>query len=264
MKNKKIEGHLSMLAGRTFGGLNSNALKYLLPLWISPLCCVAYRLVFGAIVFWIIGFFIKNEPKVTIRTKIEMFLLGLFGLYAYMMFYMWGLSHTTPVSSSIIMAMIPIWVFIILLCFRKERFDFQKGLGLFLGLCGACVNIFTKKGAQYADDPMLGDLLTVVSTLVYSGYLILSHNYLKKAGVFTVTKWTFLGGAVGAVCAVLFLGYDVKLFERPFHWLPILILGFVLIFASVLSYLLLPIGLKYLKATAVAMYGYWVVVLLLP
>ena len=37
MKNKKLEANLSMAVSKIFSGLNMNALKYLLPLWMSPL-----------------------------------------------------------------------------------------------------------------------------------------------------------------------------------------------------------------------------------
>lgn len=55
MKNKKTEANLSMIVSKTFSGLNANALKYLLPLWIAPLTGVMFRCVFAAIVFWIIS-----------------------------------------------------------------------------------------------------------------------------------------------------------------------------------------------------------------
>ena len=75
MKNKKTEANLSMIVSKTFSGLNANALKYLLPLWIAPLTGVMFRCVFAAIVFWIISIFWKQE-KTTRREKITLFLLG--------------------------------------------------------------------------------------------------------------------------------------------------------------------------------------------
>ena len=86
MKNKKTEANLSMIVSKTFSGLNANALKYLLPLWIAPLTGVMFRCVFAAIVFWIISIFWKQE-KTTRREKITLFLLGAIGLYGFMFFY---------------------------------------------------------------------------------------------------------------------------------------------------------------------------------
>ena len=83
MKNKKTEANLSMIVSKTFSGLNANALKYLLPLWIAPLTGVMFRCVFAAIVFWIISIFWKQD-KTTRREKITLFLLGAIGLYGFM------------------------------------------------------------------------------------------------------------------------------------------------------------------------------------
>ena len=55
MKNKIREANIYMIISKTFSGLNMNALKYLLPLWISPLTGVTLRCTFAALAFWIIG-----------------------------------------------------------------------------------------------------------------------------------------------------------------------------------------------------------------
>ena len=81
MKNKKVEANLSMVVSKTFSGLNMNALKYLLPVWVSPLSGVTLRCVFAAIAFWIIGMFVKPETS-TRKEKIFLFLLGALGIYA--------------------------------------------------------------------------------------------------------------------------------------------------------------------------------------
>jgi len=107
MKNKKVEANLSMVVSKTFSGLNMNALKYLLPVWVSPLSGVTLRCVFAAIAFWIIGMFVKPEIS-TRKEKIFLFLLGALGIYGFMFLYLMGLSKTTPVSSSIFTSLQPI------------------------------------------------------------------------------------------------------------------------------------------------------------
>lgn len=84
-----------MVVSKTFSGLNMNALKYLLPVWVSPLSGVALRCVFAAVAFWIIGMFVKPETS-TRKEKIYLFLLGALGIYGFMFLYLVGLSKTTP------------------------------------------------------------------------------------------------------------------------------------------------------------------------
>ena len=61
MTNKIQEANLAMVVSKTFSGLNVNALRYLLPLWIAPLTGVTFRCVFAAVAFWIIGYWAKPE-----------------------------------------------------------------------------------------------------------------------------------------------------------------------------------------------------------
>ena len=120
--NRQVEANLSMVVSKALGGLNMNALKYLLPLWIAPVTGVTFRLVFGAAAFWLIDIFCKPENS-TIRQKWQLFILGALGIYGYMFFYLLGISKTTPVSSSIFVSLEPIWVFIISVLFYYSGFQ---------------------------------------------------------------------------------------------------------------------------------------------
>ena len=73
-------------------------------------------------------------------------------------------------------------------------------------------------------------------------------------------KYTFTGAAFSALIVSAFTGFDARVFTLPLHWTPFLILMFVLIFPTVISYLLVPIGLKYLSTTLVAIYGYLILI----
>ena len=122
MKNKIREANIYMIISKTFSGLNMNALKYLLPLWISPLTGVTLRCTFA-------GLFTQPETS-TRQEKILLFLLGALGIYGFMFFYLLGLSKTTPVSSSIFSSLQPIWVFILSVIFFKETITKMKITGI--------------------------------------------------------------------------------------------------------------------------------------
>ena len=236
MKNKIREANIYMIISKTFSGLNMNALKYLLPLWISPLTGVTLRCTFAALAFWIISLFTQPETS-TRREKILLFLLGALGIYGFMFFYLLGLSKTTPVSSSIFSSLQPIWVFILSVIFFKETITKMKITGILIGLGGALLCILTQKNDDLASDAFTGNLLCLLSSMAYAIYLIASNRILKHVGVIEATLFTF-----------------------PIHWKPMAVLAFVLIFPTVISYLLIPVGLKYLKTTLVAIYGYLILI----
>ena len=111
-----------------------------------------------------------------------------------------------------------------------------------------------------ASDAFTGNMLCLLSSVVYAVYLILSQRILSSIGAMTMLRYTFSGAAVSAIIVTFITGFDAPVFSMPFHWTPFLILMFVLIFPTTISYLLLPIGLKYLKTTLVAIYGYLILI----
>ena len=259
MKNKITEANVSMVISKTFSGLNMNALKYLLPLWMTPLSGVTIRCTFAAVAFWIIGMFTKPETS-TRKEKISLFLLGALGIYGFMFFYLIGLSKTTPVSSSIFTSLEPIWVFILAVIFFKEKITKMKVIGILIGLGGALLCILTQKSDDLATDAFTGNMLCLMSSFAYAAYLIISNRILSKVGVITMLRYTFTGAAFSALIVSTVTGLDARVLELPLHWTPFLILMFILIFPTVISYLLIPIGLKYLSTTLVALYGYLILI----
>lgn len=259
MQNKKWEANLAMIVSRVFAGVNVNALKFLLPLWLVPAVGVAIRLVFGAAAFWIISFFVR-EPSVTVRRRVQMLLLGAVGMFGYMYLYLTGVSKTTPVSSAIFNSLQPIWVFLFSAIFLSEKVSAKKVVGLLGGLIGALLCIFTQKGADVASDPLAGDLYNFACSLLFAGYLLVSNKLLKSVGTITLMKYVFTGAAVpGVILAWCTPGHSA-LFTHAATWQPIAALAFILIFPTVLSYLLIPIGLKYLSTTVVSIYNYLMLV----
>ena len=259
MQNKKWEANLAMIVSRVFAGVNVNALKFLLPLWLVPAVGVAIRLVFGAAAFWIISLFVR-EPSVTVRRRVQMLLLGAVGMFGYMYLYLTGVSKTTPVSSAIFNSLQPIWVFLFSAIFLSEKVSVKKVVGLLGGLIGALLCIFTQKGADVASDPLAGDLYNFACSLLFAGYLLVSNKLLKSVGTITLMKYVFTGAAVpGVILAWCTPGHSV-LFTHAATWQPIAALAFILIFPTVLSYLLIPIGLKYLSTTVVSIYNYLMLV----
>lgn len=259
MKNKVVEANVYMIISKVFSGLNMNALKYLLPFWMSPFTGVTLRCVFAAVAFWIIGFFAPAEHS-TRREKFQLFLLGALGIYGFMYLYLVGLSKTTPVSSSIFTTLQPIWVFLIAVLFYHEKVTWMKVTGILIGLGGALLCISTQQTDDLASDALTGNLLCLASSVAYAIYLVVSNRILKSVGMFTLLRYTFTGAAFSSIIALFFTGFDALVLTVPIHWFPLSILLFVLIFPTVISYLLIPVGLKYLSTTIVAIYGYLILI----
>lgn len=253
--NGFAKGSLSLLAARTLSGLNVNALGYLLPLWIAPLSCVSLRLTFGAVVFWVISIFSKPET-VQWRDALKLVALGSCGIFGYMSLYALSISYTTPVNFAIFNAMQPLWVVVVSAVVYRESVDSRKLLGLVVGFVGALLCILSEPEKSHASNPLLGNILAIFASIIYSIYLVFSARMVGRFSSITILRYTFSSGAVVALVVTLFTGFSAPLFEGKLELLPLSVLMFILIFPTVITYFLIPIGLKYLKSTVVALYGY--------
>lgn len=124
-----------------------------------------------------------------------------------------------------------------------------------IGLVGALVCILTQKSDDLASDAFTGNMLCLLSSVAYAIYLVMSQRILANVGAMTMLRYTFTGVAITGLIVTAITGFDAPVLTIPIHWQPFLILMFVLIFPTTVSYLLIPIGLKYLKTTVVAIYG---------
>lgn len=251
-----LKGNLEIGASKLFKGLNENALRYLLPTWMSAMTGVVLRLGFGSVFFWIYGIFShKNFPKPTAKDMIILFATGVFFVFGYMWSLLEGLSYTTPISSAIFLSLQPVWVYIICLCLRTEKLSGVKIAGIIIGFGGALMCILTQGSSAVASDPLKGNILCLASSILFASYLVIEKRYLRRLGSAMVSKWTFLGGAVAAGIAVLFTGWQAPVLHQGLFSTPMLVLAFVLIFPTCVSYLLQAFALKHLSATVVALYG---------
>ena len=253
--NNYTKGSLSLFTARVLSGLNVNAMGYLLPLWIAPISSVTLRLVFGAVVFWIVGIFAKPET-VTLKDKMKLMLLGGAGIFGYMSLYAVSLSHTTPVSFAIFNAMQPLWVVVASAVIFHEGIDARKLMGIAVGFAGAMLCILAEPNRAVADKPLLGNMLSIAASIIYAVYLVFSARMVGHLSRMTILRYTFLSAAVVALLFTWIFGFSAPLFEGGIKTKPLLVLAFVLVFPTVITYFLIPIGLKYLNSTVVAIYGY--------
>lgn len=261
-KSKKVMANVAMGVSKFFSGLNENALRFLLPGWMNAMSGVVFRMGFGAVAFWIISLFRgKRNTPITLKQKLILLALGALPMYGYMIFLLYGLSYTTPIASSIFISLEPVVVFILCVLFYHERVTAKKMLGIALGLGGALLIICTQKQSDVASDPLLGDLMCAGCCLCYSTYLVLSARLVKKIDNITVSKWQFTGGAISAIAVVLCAqNWHAPVLEQGLFSTPMLVLAFVLIFPSCISYMLVDTGLRYLSTTVVALYGYLILI----
>jgi drug/metabolite transporter (DMT)-like permease len=161
---------------------------------------------------------------------------------------------TTPVNSSIILSTNPIFAFVFAALILKERITFLKGTGLAIGLSGVLLLILQNGVPDLASSTFLGDVFSMVNTISWAFYTVIIKRMLEKYHPVTVMKWTFLFGMITNIPAGYHQWSRMDWSSIPLMaWLQI---GFVIIGATFLGYLLLTFGLRRLSPTIVSTYTY--------
>lgn len=245
-----------MFVSKTFSGLNQNALRYLLPNWMSAQTGVLLRLGAGSLLFLVYQLIMgRRFPRPSLKHAVVLILAGLVLVFGYMWTQLEGLTYTTPISSSIFMSLQPVFVFIFCLIIRTEKSTVKKVVGMLIGFGGALLCILTQHGSETATDPLKGNLLCLFGSVLYALYLIIEKRYIPCYGGPMVSLLTFGGGALGAAGLVCFTGWDASVLQQNLFSTPMLVLLFILFFPTFLSYLLQDFSLKLLPATVVSLYS---------
>jgi len=255
MNKAKIQGHIAMLVTSLIFGVNIPLSKNLMPDWMSPMGLTYSRFAFGAMAFWLLSLFLKSE-RVTRKDMGILFLGSLLGVGLNQAAFIAGLQMTSATNASIVITITPILAMIISFFILKEPITLKKAGGVILGLMGVLSVILTAEiSIAGREASMIGDLLCVVSSLSYAFFLVLTRGISKRYSSITIMKWMFL------FSAILFmpLGFKDVISAKIFRegtataWSSYL---YLLIGATFITYLLIPVAQKQIRPTTIGMYNY--------
>ncbi len=251
--SKKYPGHLALLAANVFFGLNMVVSKNLMDGVVSPWGLSALRYLAGASAFWAMSLFLKPEK---VEKKDLLILMGaaVFGLMLNQTLFLEGLSRTSSVNASVISTTLPMVTMFISALILKEPISFLKMLGVLVGGTGAVYLIMSSGQGSGQGGNLIGDLLCFGSAISFSWFLVVTKPITQKYSAVTVMKWLFL---FAGVVVIPFSFNDLKAVDLIGMTLNNgLSLAFALVFATIIPYLILPIGQKRLRPTTQSMYNY--------
>jgi drug/metabolite transporter (DMT)-like permease len=230
--------------------------KSLIPLHITPEALTLLRIVFGCVAFWIASLFVTNE-KVAPKDLGLLFICALCGITFNQSLFMEGLNLTSPVDASIIATAGPIYVMLLAALILKEPITGQKAFGVLLGVVGAVTLILSSSEGGGRDGGLSGNLRIVFSNLLYSVYMVLSRPLSQRYAAITIMKWMFLFSAVMLIPFTYRSALETPAFHREaLDWIELGAIAYVLLLATFVPYLLIPMSLKRLRPTTVSMYNY--------
>ena len=246
---------MSLFIAQVIYALNYSIAKDLMPDYIKPFGLVMMRVTGAFILFWLMSFVSKPEKLEKGDLK-KLILLAGFGVAANQLFFLWGLSLTTPINSAIIMVSNPIAVVLFTLIVLREKITALKITGLGFGVAGALTLLLFKAHGTFAigSETIAGDLMTLANSLFWAIFVVMVKPFMQKYQTVTVMKWIFLFGFI-IVCP---FGMEdmlaVKWSALPHN--AIFAMAFVVIATTFFAYLLNTYALKTLSSSIVSMYIY--------
>jgi len=257
MYKEKLKGHVIILIAYVLFSVNTPVAKFLIPLHISPNALTLLRISCAALLFWLASFVFVDKEKMAPKDLLLLLLCSICGIALNQGLFMSGLNLTSPVDASVIGTAGTIYVMLLAALILKEPITLQKAFGVALGIAGALVLILSAATPDGRAGSLSGNLLIVGSSLAYSVYVVVSRPLSRKYSAVTIMKWMFLFSAILLAPFLYPSVLSAPVFHRAtFDWREWSALLFVLIFATFIPYLLVPMALKRLRPTTVSMYNY--------
>ena len=252
---KKILPLLAATIATTIYGINHTVAKMVMPIYIGSLGLVFLRVLGATIIFWTISLFFKTKP-IEKKDRLTILKCGLFGMSINIAAFIAGLDYSTPVNSSILIIISPIFVVILSFFIFKNKINFIKILGIILGFIGAMILILTAdSNSSIGRNIPLGNFLFIVNSISYAYYLIIVKPMAEKYDLITLFKWLFLIGLIFNFPLGINQFLDVDWASLPL-WEAILPMVFVVVGTTCMTYFLNGYALSKITSTEVAVFMY--------
>ena len=255
MKNS-YRVHAALLFVALIYAANYSLSKDVMPRYLGPFGIVTLRIVGALLFFSLVSRLAAPHDRITGRAdNLRALACGVCGIGVNQLLFFSGLNLTSPISASLLQTIAPIVVVVASAFLLQEKITLPRAAGIALGAGGAALLILSRD-AQAAVYPRatLGNIYILLNATVFGLYLVLVQPLMRKYHAFTVLSRIFL---VGAVIAVPFGWREVLAANYAsfpvYIWLEI---GYMVVFLTIVAYLLNNWALKYASPALLGVYIY--------
>jgi drug/metabolite transporter (DMT)-like permease len=249
MERSEGKAVAALLTVQVLFGLFPVAAKKVLP-FLDPWSLLGARVAGAAFCLLAIHLVLVRNP-IPIRAMFPKVAgLAFLGVILNMGLFIVGLEMTSATEAVLVITTIPVFTYGIAVALGRERMGPRRLAGILLAVAGVVVLIGFHPDPAHA----LGNLLVMANALSYAAFLVLARPTIQKYDALSLTTWVFLLGSVVFLPLGLANGLRGKLAALPapeVGWLVFIILG-----ASVLTYVLNTVMLRHVAASTVAAFTY--------
>ncbi len=253
--NQKNKAIAAVLLGNFFFGTSVIAVKHITPVFLPPMALTMVRIIVSALLFW--SMYAFNPVKMGFEKKdfLRLVLCALAGIALNQSFSIRGMSLTSPIHASLLILTTPIVITFLATWFLKERLNPFKIVGLFLGISGGVLLIFSRDLSMVAGGQQsLGDVFIIMGAISYATYVVSLKPLALKYKANHILQWLFLFGLI----IVLPIGWhDLASVQwNKFDLLSWICLGYVILGATFFAYQLMNYSIRVLGASVTGSFSY--------
>lgn len=221
----------------------------------DPLALAQVRMAAAAILYSLLFLLLRGRPSIrlTRRQWLIIGLMALTGITLNQIFYIGGLARTSVTHTGLIQTVVPVMVLVLSGCMGMEVVTRRKLSGMGMAFAGVTWLVLERaprgSGAHWS-----GDVMLVVAESVFAYYTILTKEVAHLYDTLTLNMLVF---GLGAVLLIPFCAKSVS--QVRWHAIPAEAwwgLAFMIVFGSLIAYLIYAFALTALAASRVAAFSY--------
>lgn len=203
-----------------------------------------------------------QRPGFTVRDYWTFLYLGFFGVAVNQICFTVGLRYTSVEHSAVIVGMGPIYILVLAVLMRLERWTWRKACGMLVSLIGVTL-MARETGMTPHSTTLLGDFITLCGSLSFAIYAVLAKRVARSYDALTMTAYNHFAGALLALPIAVHqaLRFGSAQHLRAVGWQAWLATAYMAVFGSAIAYLFYFWLLRYLPASKVSAFTYLLPVL---
>ncbi|ABB15988.1 DMT family transporter [Carboxydothermus hydrogenoformans] len=184
----------------------------------------------------------RKNVKLTGSDFLFAFLIGLLNVVLSMSFLQIGINMTKASLAAAIFSSNPLFVVLFAYLILDEKLNFQKILGLFIGIVGVVIVFY--KDLELGISHVYGILMLILAAVTYGLYTVLGKRFSQKTDSVIMNSFSFILGSVFLLPIILLKHYPLFSLQ-PKAILPMAYLTF---FVTGLAYYTYFLGLTNISA----------------
>src|SRR5262245_17773305 len=184
-----------LLTALLIWGLNFPLMK-LMYRYFHPIAFNSLRFVLSSITMLSILKLRGERASIDSRDWPGIVWLGFLSNTLYPFIFVLGLNRTQAGNAALLMALTPVFAFLIAVAMKKEHFNVGVLIGIILSFSGTATIVLLGRSAVSFSSSWVGDVLMIIAAVCWAGQTVESTRLLPKYGPIRLTVFAMVVGTV--------------------------------------------------------------------